>query len=97
MAAAALPASAGTVTLFSPKEGDVTNDGNFPNIVLNSGEGVANVETLDMVSQDGETVACPIDYNWSAWMYIVDCSNVIKSGIWTSAMSRINNIDILLF
>lgn len=71
MAAAALPASAGTVTLFSPKEGDVTNDGNFPNIVLDSGEGVANVETLDMVSQDGETVACPIDYNWSAWMYIV--------------------------
>lgn len=83
MAAAALPASAGTVTLFSPKEGDVTNDGNFPNIVLDSGEGVANVETLDMVSQDGDTVACPIDYNWSAWMYIVDCSNVIKSGTWT--------------
>ena len=38
MAAVSLPAMAAVdVTLVSPAEGDVTNDGNFPTIVLDAG------------------------------------------------------------
>ena len=83
MAAVSLPASALTINLVSPAEGDVTNDGCFPTVILEAGMSNAQIGSLDMVSKAGETVSCKFDLNWDSGNFEVDCSNVVKSGEWT--------------
>ncbi len=84
MAAVSLPAMAAVdVTLVSPAEGDVTNDGNFPTIVLDAGDAVEQVTDLEMVPESGESVQCQIQFSWDSFKYEIDCTGVTKSGKWT--------------
>ena len=84
MAAVSLPAMAAVdVTLVSPAEGDVTNDGNFPTIVLDAGDAVEQVTDLEMVPESGESIQCQIQFSWDSFKYEIDCTGVTKSGKWT--------------
>lgn len=83
IAAMSLSASAGVITLVSPKEGEtVVNPGHFPDIHLKYG-GIENVQTLTMSSEAGGTVDCPLSFDMTSYEGIVDCSGVTESGKWT--------------
>lgn len=73
-----------TVRLVDPAEGAVTNPGHFPDITVNVGDAMEQVQVVTMSSDAGESVECPWAYDYDTFAGMkVDCSKVTKSGKWT--------------
>lgn len=73
-----------TVRLVDPAEGAVTNPGHFPDITVNVGDAMEQVQVVTMSSDAGESVECPWAFDFDSFAgMVVDCSKVTKSGKWT--------------
>lgn len=84
IAAMAVTANAAvTVTLVSPAEGDVTNNGHFPTIKINAGDAMEQIDAVTMTPETGDPISCPWSFSHGSYAMEVDCSKVTASGKWT--------------